>query len=38
MSQEAKDRREISITSYNKSGHATRGPLLDSKTEKEILV
>jgi hypothetical protein len=38
MLQETKDRREISATSYNKSGHTTRGPLLDNKTKKEILV
>jgi hypothetical protein len=36
--QETQSRREINATSYNKLGHATRGPLPDSKAEKEILV
>jgi hypothetical protein len=38
MLQEAKNHKEISTISYNKLGHATRGLLLDSKAEKEILV
>jgi hypothetical protein len=38
MLQEAKNRKEISTTSYNKSGHITQGLLPDSKTKKKILV
>jgi hypothetical protein len=38
MLQETKDRKEISATSYNKSRHATRDPLPDSKTKKKILI
>jgi hypothetical protein len=38
MLQETKNRKEISAISYNKLGHATQGLLLDSKTEKKILV
>jgi hypothetical protein len=38
MLQEIQDCRKVSATSYNKPGHTTQGPLLDSKTEKEILV
>jgi hypothetical protein len=38
MLREIQNYKEISATSYNKLGHATRGPLLDSKTKKEILV
>jgi hypothetical protein len=38
MSREIQNRREISITSYNKLEYITRGPLPDSKTEKEILI
>jgi hypothetical protein len=38
MSQEIQDRKEISTISYNKPRHTTRGPLLDSKTKKEILI
>jgi hypothetical protein len=35
MSQELQDSRKISAISYNKPGHTTRGPSLDSKTEKK---
>jgi hypothetical protein len=38
MSQETQNYKEINATSYNKLGHATRGPSLDGKTEKEIPV
>jgi hypothetical protein len=38
VSQEIQSRREISAISYNELGHATRGPLLDNKAKKEILV
>jgi hypothetical protein len=38
MLQETQSHREVSATSYNNLGHATRGLLPDSKTEKEILV
>jgi hypothetical protein len=38
MLPETQSRREISAISYNKPGYTTRGPLLDSKTEKKILV
>jgi hypothetical protein len=38
VSREIQGYREVSAISYNKLGHATRGPLLDGKTEKEILV
>jgi hypothetical protein len=38
MLQEIQDRRKVSAISYNKLGHATRGPLPDGKAEKEILV
>jgi hypothetical protein len=38
MLQEIQNCRKINIISYNKPKYITRGPLLDSKTEKEILV
>jgi hypothetical protein len=38
MLQEIQNRRKISATSYNKPGYITRGPLLDGKAEKDILV
>jgi hypothetical protein len=38
MLQKTQNYREISATSYNKLGHATRGLLLDNKTKKKILV
>jgi hypothetical protein len=36
--QETQGYRKISIISYNKPGHTTRGFLPDGKTKKEILV
>jgi hypothetical protein len=38
MSREIQGYREIRAISYNKLGHTTRGPLLDGKTKKKILV
>jgi hypothetical protein len=38
MLREIQNYREISTISYNKLGHIIQGFLLDSKTEKEILV
>jgi hypothetical protein len=38
MLQETQGRKEVSAISYNKLGHATRGPLPNGKTKKEILV
>jgi hypothetical protein len=38
MLREIQSRKEVSTTSYNKLGHATRGFLPDGKTKKEILV
>jgi hypothetical protein len=38
MSQKTQNYREISIISYNKLGHITRGPLPNNKAKKEILV
>jgi hypothetical protein len=38
MLREIQNYKEISIISYNKLKHTTRGFLLDNKTEKEILV
>jgi hypothetical protein len=38
MLREIQGYREVSATSYNKSGHTTRSPLPDGKAEKKILV
>jgi hypothetical protein len=36
--QELQNHKEVSATSYNKPGNATRGPPPDGKAKKEILV
>jgi hypothetical protein len=38
MLQDKQGYKEVSAISYNKLGYITRGPLLDGKTKKEILI